>query len=522
MADIKQAMRDRVSQVSKALTDLGFYVDTSWYANITTWLIWYMGFDPEFHVYSDGEEGKTNEIQISRLNMAKTVCEDWASLLLGEKTEIKIKDKASSEWLLGKPDDQQQGGVFGETNFWARANELVEKSFALGMGAIVPRIKEATLNDAGKIIGGKVSIDFFTADQIFPLTYENRTITSCAFVSERMDKKDVIITVQIHEPGRITYKFYKSTKDGLEMVDMGPDYAQEIEFTDKELFLPAFIYPQINNHLDITTPFGVSVYSTAIDVLKGVDLAFDNFLTDIELGRKFVFVGNEMLMEGPDGQKIVPQKTRKRLFEKVGGDLPPTGDKDPFIHEYNPDLRIAENQQAVQAQLDYLSFKCGLGPKFYRFKDGKVATATEVISDNSVLFRNRQKHGHVIERALLDVARNTLKLGVELGVQGLQPDTPITVISDDSVITDTNTEKMLFLQEIAAGVRQPWEYRVRFLGEDEARAKKMIESEPIIDRFNLDDTEPPQDKARRTAVDAQRGQGQADDQNKGAEEGTEN
>lgn len=49
---------------------------------------------------------------------------------------------------------------------------------------------------------------------------------------------------------------------------------------------------------------------------------------------------------------------------------------------------------------------------------------------------------------------------------------------DDSILTDTAAEKSQFLQEIAAGVRQPWEFRVRFLGESEQQAKAVCQDGP--------------------------------------------
>ena len=53
----------------------------------------------------------------------------------------------------------------------------------------------------------------------------------------------------------------------------------------------------------------------------------------------------------------------------------------------------------------------------------------------------------------------------------------MTVNFDDSIIEDTGAEKDRFLQEIRDGVRQKWEYRVKFFGEDEQTAKAMTASD---------------------------------------------
>jgi hypothetical protein len=44
----------------------------------------------------------------------------------------------------------------------------------------------------------------------------------------------------------------------------------------------------------------------------------------------------------------------------------------------------------------------------------------------------------------------------------------------DSILVDKEVEKGMFMQEIAAGIRAPWEYRVKFMGETQERAKERI------------------------------------------------
>ena len=46
-------------------------------------------------------------------------------------------------------------------------------------------------------------------------------------------------------------------------------------------------------------------------------------------------------------------------------------------------------------------------------------------------------------------------------------------------MVDTETAKQEFRQDIAMGIRQAWEYRVKFFGEDEQTAKAMVANEEI-------------------------------------------
>lgn len=102
-------------------------------------------------------------------------------------------------------------------------------------------------------------------------------------------------------------------------------------------------------------------------------------------------------------------------------------------------------------------------------RDGQVRTATEVISENSDLYRNLKKHELSLEAALLGMIDSIADL-LHLG------DVKASISFDDSIISDTDSDKMTFLQEIRDGVRQKWEYRVKFFGEDEETAKAMVDS----------------------------------------------
>ena len=106
---------------------------------------------------------------------------------------------------------------------------------------------------------------------------------------------------------------------------------------------------------------------------------------------------------------------------------------------------------------------CGPGIGYFDIDEsGRLKTATEVSSDNSALMRNIRRHEH----ALLAVARH---LGESLPEEG-----EVRVGFDDSIITDAAAEKKQDMAEVAAGVMQPWECRVRWYGEDEETARAAL------------------------------------------------
>ena len=53
----------------------------------------------------------------------------------------------------------------------------------------------------------------------------------------------------------------------------------------------------------------------------------------------------------------------------------------------------------------------------------------------------------------------------------------INLIDKDEFLNSEEEQKEEYMTEIAAGLRQPWEYRVKFFGEDEETAKNMVSDE---------------------------------------------
>ena len=91
--------------------------------------------------------------------------------------------------------------VFGENDFWARANRLVEKTFAFGTGAIVIYLDKAAISVDGSLVSSpeaKTRLDFLPAQSIIPLSFQGETVSEAAFVSEITEKNGRFTYLQIH------------------------------------------------------------------------------------------------------------------------------------------------------------------------------------------------------------------------------------------------------------------------------------------------------------------------------------
>ena len=151
-------------------------------------------------------------------------------------------------------------------------------------------------------------------------------------------------------------------------------------------------------------------------------------------------------------------------------------DGETMIKEDNPDLRTEENANAVQHQLDYLSFRCGLGTRHYLFSgvQGKAQlTATQYTGEMQDLIQNTARHRVNVAEFIETLLRAALWAGkYVLGVD-LDESCELTVRFDDSYFIDSESERQRDRAEVAAGLMKPYEYRMKWRGESEEAAREM-------------------------------------------------
>ncbi len=428
---------------------LGITISKNYYDNINLWQEWYKGYHKPFHHYLDYNGKETVELDRYSLKMAKKVCEDWANLLMNEKTAIVSKDEKANDFLKE---------VFYKNGFSSNVNNLIEKTFALGTGAILL-----------KVLNGEICLDYITAESIIPISFDNRGITEVAFASTFNKKGREYTYLEIHlkdKNGNYIIK-NKCFDDLFNKVPLFEGVMEEVETNSP---VPRFVIlkPNITNNIDLASPMGVSIYANSVDVLKGVDLAFDNLCTDFFLGGKMVMMNESMVAREQNGERRAPQFSKKRLFMSLGDSVI----DGKMYEEYNPMLRVDENAKGVQNQLNYLSSKCGLGENFYNFDGYTSRTATEVVYSNSSLFRNVKKHENLLEQELKNLARAILTMG------GFK-NTAVSVTFDDSVIEDKSKEREQDRADLSSGVMKKHEYRMKYYGESEAEAKKKLKEETL-------------------------------------------
>ncbi len=403
------------------------------------------------------------------LNMGKKIPEDWANLLMNERVEITLDGTKEQEFI---------DRVLNENNFRVRSNEMQEMAFALGTVAFIPRVVGMEATEAGPIPGSAtdIIIDYVTVEHIWPLSWQNGVITECAFDSIVNVNEDDYCYLQIHrkvdglydiENRLYTYRNYNvDTEVPLTSVK-GFERVPPVVHTGSDRRQFVIDRPNIANNFDYSIPLGISVYANAIDSMKGVDIAFDSYVNEFVLGKKRVMVK-------PSAQKYLDGEPVFDPDDLAYYMLPEDIEGGDIIQPIDMNLRTAEHTQGVQTQLNLLSSKCGFGETYYRFDSGNITTATQVISENSTMFRTIKKHEIILEQAITELCHIILRLGNAAMNAGLDEEAKVTIDFDDSIIEDKTTERNNDRQDLAAGIMNDWEYRMKWYNEDEATAKKML------------------------------------------------
>ena len=395
------------------------------YGLIAVWKSWYRGNVNDFHYYKIKlASGTTKKCERLTMNMGKKIPEDYSKLIWTEKVQIKLGKEKNEKMLWSILDSKKN-------NFSITFPELIEKAFALGTGAMVEYLDK-----------GEVRIDYLDADVLFPYAWDNASVTSFVALSQFTEKdgKDTEYYTHLtfHEFDGEVYRksnelFMSNEKntlgDKIKFSSKFPEVTEYVEYTTTTPHFQ-FIRPNLANNLD-DGPMGISVFANHIDKLKAIDLKYDAFTKEFELGKKRIMVdrsaiknainvdteGNVMNISYFDGDD--------QVYQAING-----MDNQP-VKEIDFTLRHNEFIESINAEMNWLSAGVGLGQGYYSFEKGGLKTATEVMSDKSDTFRSKENHQIIIKDAIFDLVKSVMSLA------GMGEDT-IEVIFDDSIIEDNN------------------------------------------------------------------------------------
>lgn len=459
------------SAVIQKLKELGYAtIPEEFYTQVDLWKSWYVGKVKGFHRYRRYNGHKWTNCDRASLGMGKKVCEDWANLLMNEKVQITLEGKSEQEFI---------DYILESNNFTVKANEMQEMKSALGTVAYIPRVIGQAVSETGEVIPGRafgIALDYVTIENIYPLAWQNGYISDCAFTSVVTRDGEDYLYLQIHRQDEtgiysIENRIYRYRNEQLtdELLTnvKGFERIPPVIHTgsDKRQFV--IDRPNIANNYNYLLPVGIPVYANAIDVLRGVDCAYDCYVNEFENGPMMMMV-KMPATKYEDGEPTLDDRDRRFYL------LPEDTQQGNVVETISPNLRTQQLNVGLQDQLNILSSKCGFGTNYYQFNQAVMATATQVVSTQSELARARGKHQIILEQVLIELCRILLRLGNTAMQAGLNEDVEISIDFDDSIFVDKDAEFNKDERMLSDGIMNDWEARMRWFNEDEETAKAAL------------------------------------------------
>lgn len=443
---------------------------------IDQWKSWYKGNVKSFHNYYIYNGNRKVKQQRFTMNMAKEISESWSDILWSEKCEISMKDENSQK---------QFEELIDALDLNVLINQSIEKSGALGTESAVVSVYDLMQNEDGMVLDvseAKTRVDLVDIDWIYPLSWNNKEITECAFGSVEYIKGKKYIVLSVHKIAddgnyHIYNHLFSETNGTLTEIEDKDGTMADFN-TQSNIKWFAIFKPLLTNNLFNNSPFGISHYANAIDNLKAVDISFDALKNEIKDGRRRTFVRADMLSFDDGTQKLTFDPEDTTVYQ-----LPKGATKDDLIQSESDDLRTDKQIETLNTNLNVLGNKVGFGQNFFHFNGSTLTTATAVVSSNSALFRRKKKLEIGYESAIYDLVKAICYASTQFGKYNINSE-DFVIQFDDSIIEDKEAESNRALREVQAGLISEAEYREKIFGETpeiaEEQIKKIKEANPTV------------------------------------------
>ena len=410
---------------------------------IFIWKMLYRGLYRPWHVVNAPTAANPNGRRtLFRLNTAKAVSAELASLVWGEECAIKVSANGWTEQadpetgVITNPDPLNEfiQAVLRENAFGEKMQEFIEQGLALGGGAMKVW-RDARRDREGNEVpdSGRIVLGYCMADQFVPTAWDNARVTEGVFIS-RVAKKGYYYTrLEWHAWDGLTYtirnELYRSEMQKGAQAGQNQDIlgirvplAEMYPWLDEETVVPVgeslFSYwrTPIANNIDDNSPLGVSIYANALETLHAIDICYDSFVQEFRLGKKKIIVPARFL------RTVVDPVTgaQRRYFDPNDETFVGMADDDGTagVKDITVELRVEEHVAALNAFLSILCLQLGFSATTFSFDEGAgLKTATEVVSENSKTYKTIKTVQNQLVPALEHLVRSIIDVAILYGMQ---------------------------------------------------------------------------------------------------------
>lgn len=412
-----------------------------------------------YNLYTDAPPWEDEQKNIYSSGLAGAIGRELASNATAEFS-MSVNGGARAEWLNA----QMQPVADNLCDY-------VEQGLCLGGVALRPYIEN-----------GQVIVEATWPTAFTPTAFDGSgKCVGAVFENEITYQKRKYVRLEAHgfetlENGERVYvirnKAHKDSASGEEVaLNTVPEWAgltPELKVFNIDRPLFAYFKNPVKNKVDTDSKVGASIYAgpAVVKDLEQADKLWSEILWEFESGERKIFT---------DATKIDYSQTGHRLFAQ--GDWTSGGE---LFEQFSPEFRDEPLYRGWQRILQRLEFKTGLSYGSVSDPNTVELTATQVVANKNRVRRTCKPIQNGIQAMMDDLTYAINVFGWyharELGVPN-DDGYEIEYNFGDGVIDDPDTirqDKAMAIQEMAAGVRADYEYRMEFMKEDEKTAKEMI------------------------------------------------
>lgn len=488
-----------------------------YYFGIFIWKYLYKGFYSPWHrVLAPTVDNPRNQRELFRMDTAKAICAELAGLVWSEQCEVHVSQDMEEQLL-----EEFVHDVLVKNGFWTKMQEHIEQSLALGGGAIKAWYDEKH-DSQGNVVpdSGGIRLGFCMADQFVPTAWDNAQVTDGVFISRQAKDGYYYTRLEWHKWDGLTYYItnelyraeqkdnstpgYTESQDILgfryPLNEIYPFLNEETSMHGLTTSLFAYYRTAVANNIDDNSPLGVSIYANALSTLRALDICYDSFVREFQLGKKRIIIPAQCLRTVVDPITGEP----RRYFDATDEAFVAlsTDDTDNLkIQDNSVELRVDEHERAINAFLSILCLQVGFSAGTFTFDRAQgLKTATEVISENSKTYKTIKAQQLQIKLAVAKIVDAIIQIAQlydikwegysirQLAALGWET----KVVFDDSILQDrqTNINEGILLS--TNGLMSKKRFLVEILGYTEEEALQELkdineESNMTLDRFELSD-----------------------------------
>ena len=359
----------------------------------------------------------------------------------------------------------------------ANIDKVVEYITLLGSALVRPIYSE-----------GRLQYEALPLGNYLPTSYDfDGTLTGALIFKQVIDGKKLYLLVEQHT--------YKNNAHSVECTlyrnDLGT--MRKVNLTDCQQtadITPAYTWQHVKQPMIIEfrnhsankidgSNVPVAIIAGAENLIQDADEQYERMNWEQEGGELRVFADRDMFEKrvirdgGTVGVKMT--KSLNRLVTMIDGDGSPDGKK---ITEHAPNLRTASQNEMFQQILRRIELTCNIGKGTISDMESVQQTATQYSGGRQELYAIIDRIEDEIEVKYQQCADVFAYMAAAYGLGS--NDSHITITwNDDATRKDIMQAKQQEIQEINAGIRDKWEYRRDFFGEDELTARANVPIEPV-------------------------------------------